>query len=69
MAEKLKWKTKFITNINQNPSQFCTAFVSNCIFEYGADIIKPKNYKYIIIIKYTINNKHINNLWSYSFIF
>lgn len=35
-------------NNSQNPAQFCTAFVSNFMFEYGAEVDMPKNYRYTI---------------------
>lgn len=53
-----------MTNINQKPSQFCTALVSSCRSENGAEIMIPKNYKHN---KYKINcrayQKYIKPVW------
>lgn len=47
-----------MTNISQNPSQFCTAFVSNFKFENGNEITTPKtyNHKFSKIFKHTKYN-------------
>lgn len=49
-----------MTNISQNPSQFCTAFLSNFKFENGNEIITLKAYNH----KFSKKFKHTkyNNL-------